>query len=30
MSKPNASVKVGNVTFDNRASLALIAGPCQF
>jgi 2-dehydro-3-deoxyphosphooctonate aldolase (KDO 8-P synthase) len=30
MSKPNASVKVGDVTFDNRAPLALIAGPCQF
>jgi 2-dehydro-3-deoxyphosphooctonate aldolase (KDO 8-P synthase) len=30
MSKPNASVKVGNVTFDNHAPLALIAGPCQF
>ncbi len=29
MSKPNSSVTVGNVTFDNAAPLALIAGPCQ-
>ncbi|AQS41366.1 MAG: 2-dehydro-3-deoxyphosphooctonate aldolase [Candidatus Tokpelaia hoelldobleri] len=29
MSKPNATVKVGNVTFSNHAPLALIAGPCQ-
>jgi len=29
MSKPNASVTAGNVVFDNRASLSLIAGPCQ-
>ncbi|KQZ13683.1 MULTISPECIES: 3-deoxy-8-phosphooctulonate synthase [unclassified Mesorhizobium] len=29
MSKPNAAVTVGNVTFDNAAPLALIAGPCQ-
>lgn len=29
MSKPNATVKVGNVTFSNNAPLALIAGPCQ-
>jgi 2-dehydro-3-deoxyphosphooctonate aldolase (KDO 8-P synthase) len=27
---PNSSVKVGNVVFDNKAPLALIAGPCQF
>lgn len=35
MSKPdptaaNRTVKVGTVAFDNRAPLALIAGPCQF
>ncbi|RWN95758.1 MAG: 3-deoxy-8-phosphooctulonate synthase [Mesorhizobium sp.] len=38
MSKPqasnsmaaNSSVAVGNVVFDNRAALSLIAGPCQF
>lgn len=29
MSKPNATIKVGNVTFSNNAPLALIAGPCQ-
>jgi 2-dehydro-3-deoxyphosphooctonate aldolase (KDO 8-P synthase) len=29
MSKPNATVKVGDVTFANTAPLALIAGPCQ-
>ena len=29
MSMPNATVKAGAVTFDNRAPLALIAGPCQ-
>ncbi|MET3790212.1 3-deoxy-8-phosphooctulonate synthase [Aquamicrobium terrae] len=29
MSTPNAAVKAGAVTFDNRAPLALIAGPCQ-
>lgn len=27
--KPNKSVNVGDVTFDNSAPLALIAGPCQ-
>ncbi|RUZ71131.1 MULTISPECIES: 3-deoxy-8-phosphooctulonate synthase [Mesorhizobium] len=27
---PNSSVTVGNVVFDNRAALSLIAGPCQF
>lgn len=27
---PNPSVTVGNVVFDNKAALALIAGPCQF
>jgi 2-dehydro-3-deoxyphosphooctonate aldolase (KDO 8-P synthase) len=27
---PNSSVTVGNVVFDNKAALALIAGPCQF
>ncbi len=27
---PNSSVTVGNVVFDNRGPLALIAGPCQF
>ncbi len=27
---PNRTVKVGTVAFDNRAPLALIAGPCQF
>jgi 2-dehydro-3-deoxyphosphooctonate aldolase (KDO 8-P synthase) len=27
---PNSSVAVGNVVFDNRAALSLIAGPCQF
>jgi 2-dehydro-3-deoxyphosphooctonate aldolase (KDO 8-P synthase) len=29
MSKPNATVSVGKVRFDNTAPLALIAGPCQ-
>lgn len=29
MSKPNATVTVGNVRFDNAAPLSLIAGPCQ-
>ncbi|TIL93406.1 MAG: 3-deoxy-8-phosphooctulonate synthase [Mesorhizobium sp.] len=29
MSKPNPSVTVGNVVFDNTAPLSLIAGPCQ-
>jgi 2-dehydro-3-deoxyphosphooctonate aldolase (KDO 8-P synthase) len=29
MTTPNAAVKAGTVTFDNRAPLALIAGPCQ-
>ncbi|RUU95828.1 3-deoxy-8-phosphooctulonate synthase [Mesorhizobium sp. M6A.T.Cr.TU.017.01.1.1] len=29
MSKPNSSVTVGNVVFDNTAPLSLIAGPCQ-
>jgi 2-dehydro-3-deoxyphosphooctonate aldolase (KDO 8-P synthase) len=29
MSKPNATVAVGNVRFDNAAPLSLIAGPCQ-
>jgi len=29
MSRPNATVRVGNVTFSNTATLALIAGPCQ-
>jgi len=29
MSKPNAAVSVGPVTFANDAPLALIAGPCQ-
>ena len=29
MSKPNASVKAGNVVFGNDAPLSLIAGPCQ-
>ncbi|MET3660122.1 3-deoxy-8-phosphooctulonate synthase [Aquamicrobium ahrensii] len=29
MTIPNAAVKAGAVTFDNRAPLALIAGPCQ-
>jgi len=29
MSKPNSTIKVGNVTFSNHAPLALIAGPCQ-
>ncbi len=29
MSKPNSTVKVGNVAFSNAAPLALIAGPCQ-
>jgi len=29
MSRPNATVRVGNVTFSNTAPLALIAGPCQ-
>lgn len=29
MTTPNAAVKAGTVTFDNSASLALIAGPCQ-
>ncbi|RWB05356.1 3-deoxy-8-phosphooctulonate synthase [Mesorhizobium sp.] len=27
---PNSSVALGNVVFDNRAALSLIAGPCQF
>ncbi|MER8628578.1 3-deoxy-8-phosphooctulonate synthase [Mesorhizobium opportunistum] len=27
---PNSAVAVGNVVFDNKAALALIAGPCQF
>lgn len=27
--KPNHAVTIGNVTFDNDAPLALIAGPCQ-
>ncbi|ESY62777.1 MULTISPECIES: 3-deoxy-8-phosphooctulonate synthase [Mesorhizobium] len=27
---PNSAVTVGNVVFDNKAALALIAGPCQF
>ena len=27
---PNSTVTVGNVVFDNKAALALIAGPCQF
>jgi len=29
MSKPNTTVRVGNVTFSNIAPLVLIAGPCQ-
>ena len=29
MTKPNAAVRVGDVTFANTAPLALIAGPCQ-
>ncbi|AQX19511.1 3-deoxy-8-phosphooctulonate synthase [Bartonella sp. WD16.2] len=29
MSKPNVSVKVGNIVFSNDAPLSLIAGPCQ-
>ncbi|PWJ85752.1 2-dehydro-3-deoxyphosphooctonate aldolase (KDO 8-P synthase) [Pseudaminobacter salicylatoxidans] len=29
MTTPNSTVTVGNVVFDNRAPLALIAGPCQ-
>lgn len=29
MATANSSVKIGNVTFSNRAPLALIAGPCQ-
>ncbi|AQX30465.1 3-deoxy-8-phosphooctulonate synthase [Bartonella schoenbuchensis] len=29
MSKPNTSVKVGNIVFSNDAPLSLIAGPCQ-
>jgi 2-dehydro-3-deoxyphosphooctonate aldolase (KDO 8-P synthase) len=29
MSKPNSSVTVGKVVFDNTAPLSLIAGPCQ-
>jgi 2-dehydro-3-deoxyphosphooctonate aldolase (KDO 8-P synthase) len=29
MIAPNSSVTVGNVVFDNKAPLALIAGPCQ-
>lgn len=29
MTAPNSSVTVGNVVFDNKAPLALIAGPCQ-
>jgi 2-dehydro-3-deoxyphosphooctonate aldolase (KDO 8-P synthase) len=27
---PHSSVTVGNVIFDNKAALSLIAGPCQF
>ncbi|MBZ9888824.1 MULTISPECIES: 3-deoxy-8-phosphooctulonate synthase [Mesorhizobium] len=27
---PNSAVIVGNVVFDNKAALSLIAGPCQF
>ena len=30
MTKPNANVTVGKTLFSNGASLALIAGPCQF
>jgi 2-dehydro-3-deoxyphosphooctonate aldolase (KDO 8-P synthase) len=29
MSKPNATVSVGDVRFGNDAPLAIIAGPCQ-
>ncbi|MDH6234701.1 2-dehydro-3-deoxyphosphooctonate aldolase (KDO 8-P synthase) [Mesorhizobium soli] len=29
MNTPNPTVTVGNVVFDNKAPLALIAGPCQ-
>jgi 2-dehydro-3-deoxyphosphooctonate aldolase (KDO 8-P synthase) len=29
MNTPNSTVTVGNVVFDNKAPLALIAGPCQ-
>ncbi len=29
MSKPNATVKVGNIIFSNEMPLSLIAGPCQ-
>jgi len=29
MNAPNPTVTVGNVVFDNKAPLALIAGPCQ-
>ena len=29
MTQPNATVTAGKVVFDNRAPLALIAGPCQ-
>lgn len=29
MNAPNSTVTVGNVVFDNKAPLALIAGPCQ-
>src|SRR5688572_25067261 len=29
MTSPNPIVVAGNVTFDNAAPLALIAGPCQ-
>lgn len=29
MTTANSAVKIGNVTFSNRAPLALIAGPCQ-
>jgi len=29
MTTPNSTVTVGNVVFDNKAPLALIAGPCQ-
>ena len=30
MTKPNATVSVGNTLFANDAPLSLIAGPCQF
>jgi len=29
MNAPNSTITVGNVVFDNKAPLALIAGPCQ-